>query len=182
MITGQDALCCLLDAVVASAADASAEPFDHVYPTSAMTWPYCDHDAVIGRVESISTNPPPNRQYQVAENPQTTGTVRYHRFDLHVIRCGPPIPDEHSTQCLGDIYGDCTSPADHSTLAGHHRALDLETERLFAELLDRWCDCLVAGSSGAEYSKTRPRWIEQAVIMNQGRFSAMAFQVGTLLA
>lgn len=183
-ISGQDALCCLISAAEQSAAAAvpPAEPFDHAYPTSAMTWPYCNHSAVIGRVKSISTAPPPNRDYLVAENPQTTGTVRYHRFDLSVIRCGPPSPDPETTTCLGDVYGDCTSPANHETLAGHHRAIDLEVERLIGNLLDLWCDCLVAASTGAEYSKTRPRWIEEAVVTSQGRFTAIEFKIGTLLA
>lgn len=182
MISGHDALCCLINAAVQSAADAGAEPFDHAYPTSTMTWPYCNHSAVIGRVASITTNPPPNRGYTVSEDPQTTGTVNYHRFDLSVIRCGPPSPDPKTTTCLGDLYGDCSSPADHTTLAGHSRALDLEVERLFGNLLDLWCDCLTNLSVGAEYSKSRPRWIDQAVITSEGRFSAIEFEIGTLLA
>lgn len=186
MISGHDALCCLMASAVESATDAAATPeepggFDHVYPSSAMTWPYCDHHAVVGRVASISTQPPPQGQVTDVprEDPHTTGTIRFHRFDLHVVRCGPPSPDSDSTRCLGDLYGDCDSPPNHHTLAGHHLAVDLETERLMSEILERWCDCLVARNEG--YSRTRPRWIEEATIQNEGRFTAIALRVGTLL-
>lgn len=179
MISGHDALCCLLSSVTASAADASAEPFDHTYPSSSLTWPYCTHHAVVGRVAGRSTEPPPNRNMLPAEDPNTTGTVRYTRFDLHVVRCGPPSPDPESTTCLGDLYGDCSSPANHETLAGHHRAIDLEAERLISELLQRWCDCLVERNEG--YSRSAPRWLEEALVVSEGRFSAITMRVGTLL-
>lgn len=183
-ISAIDALCCAISSVQLSAANADAEPFDHAYPTSAMTWPYCSHSAVIGRLAGISNVPPPNRDYLVAENPQTTGTIRYHRFDISVIRCGPPSPDENSTKCLGDLYGDCSSPANHETLAGHERSVDLEVERLMGDMLDLWCDCLVdlPEAQGGRYSKTRPRWIESASVTSQGRFTAIEFKIGTLLA
>lgn len=179
MTASRDALCCLLDAVADSAAAAGAEPFEHKYPSAALTWPYCDHHAVLGRSLPPTTLPPPNSGEPAKDDPQTTGRIYYHRFDLHVVRCGPPSPVDGGS-CLADLYGDCSSPAGHTTLAGHERAVDAETTRLFDELLERWCDCMTASITG--YARHAPRWIEpNAVLTTSGRFTALQLQVGTLL-
>lgn len=177
MTATRDALCCAFTAVTESAADAGAEPFEHVYPSAAMTWPYCDHHFVTGRSLPPTTLPPPGSELLPSDDPQTTGRIYFHRFELDVGRCGPPAP---TTGCLGDLYGDCASPAGHSTLAGHEAAVDTEISRLFDELLDRWCDCMTATIPG--YAKHAPRWIESnTTIETQGRFSVIRFQIGTRL-
>lgn len=179
MTTARDALCCLFDAVSQSAADAGAEPFRHIYPSAALTYPYCSHHALVGRSLPPTVIPPPDGITPMSNDPQTVGRVYYHRFELHVVRCGPPMPDE-STQCLGTLYGDCDSPAGHGTLAGHELAVTEETERLTAELLDRWCECLRA--TIPYYGAHAPRWIEPtSALITTGRFTALQLTVGTRL-
>lgn len=186
MTRSRDALCCLISAVQDSAAQDDpdnpgnpiAEPFEHAYPSSSLTWPYCEHHFVTGRSLPPTTLPPQNALGILpADDPQTTGRILYNRFDLDIGRCGPPAADEG---CLGSLYGDCTSPAGHDTLAGHERAVDEEMNRLVSELLDRWCDCMVANIAG--YPRHAPRWMEPtATIETQGRFTVIRLQVGTRL-
>ena len=185
-ITGHQALCCLMSSIQESAVgddpdNPVAEAFDHVYPSSALTWPYCQHHAIVGRALPPSTEPPALSPVTDVprEDAKTTGVIRFHRFEVDVIRCGPPSPDLENPQCLGDLYGDCASPANHETLAGHHLAVDQELDRLVDELLGRWCDCLVA--LGLGYSRMAPRWIDEISITNEGRFTGTRFRVGTLL-
>lgn len=177
MTITSDALCCLFQAVADSAAAAEADPFEHAYPSAAMTWPYCDHHAITGRALPPSTLPPPNLNMPPADDPNTTGRIWWHRFELAVIRCGPPAPT--NSTCVAGLYGDCTTSAGHSTIAGHYQAVDLEMNRLTTELLVRWCDCLVASVDG--YPRHAPRWIETSAMTTQGRFTALEFTVGTRL-
>lgn len=180
MTKTQDALCCALTAVADSAADAGADPFKHQYPSMALTWPYCGHHFITGRALPPSTLPPPDGVTAPASDVRTTGVVLYHRFAVDVGRCGPPMP-ESADQCLGDLYGDCSSPAGHTTLAGHHRAVDAELDRLMSEFLERWCDCLTATIAG--YPRHAPRWIEHdlSTVETQGRFTVIRLQIGTRL-
>lgn len=171
-VTPTAALCCLLDAVTESAADAGAGafPFDHVYSSAAGTWPYCPHDAVVGRVLAPSTEPP--------DPLEAPTTVWFDGFEVAVIRCGPPFPD--SEACLGSLYGSCASPPGAADLSGHHAAVAAEMYRLRSELLGRWCDCLTGIVDGG-YSSTRPRWFRSIELRTEGRFTATVFTVATLL-
>lgn len=168
-VTPIDALCCLLDAVVASADDAGAAPFDHVYTSAAGTWPYCNHDAVVGRVLAPSTEPPDPLELPT--------NLWYDVLEVAVIRCGPPAPTAEG--CLSTLYGSCASVAGAADLSGHQAAVAAELYRLRSELLGRWCDCLTAAPGG--YSSTQPRWFRSIEVRNEGRFSASVFTVSTLL-
>lgn len=176
-----DALCCLISAVAASAADADAPEYQHQYPTANMTLPYCPHDSVIAKSLGRSTTPPPGTGMLPAEHPQTTGLVQYHRFHVASARPAPGSPD--GTACLAELYGDCSSPADVSTLAGHEKFTIAESERLERELMQRWCDCLMAkaAADGHLYSRAWPRWIETSTKSTDGRFTVVAFIVAAQL-
>lgn len=176
------ALCCLIGAVDTSNTNAAGVPFDHKYPSAALTWPYCTHHAIVARIASKTTEPPPTETSGTADM-RAAGRVWYHRFELDVVRCGPPAPT--TGECLDDLYGDCDSDANHDTLAGHQRAIVAEAERLHAELLDLWCQCLRTlpppGGTTPIYSAGNPRWIESVTTSNEGRFTAIRFRVGALL-
>lgn len=170
-VSPTDALCCLLDAVVASAAAASAAPFDHVYSSAAGTWPYCTHSAVVGRVLAPSTEPP--------DPLEAPTSVWYDGFEVAVVRCGPPFPDLEGA-CLSTLYGSCESEPGAHDLSGHHALVAGELYRLRAELLERWCLCLTSVEGGG-YSSTRPRWFRSIEVRTEGRFTASVFTVATLL-
>jgi hypothetical protein len=181
-VTRRQALCCLLDSVEAvRAADpvlgVEEHEYRHRYPSTELTWPYCQHDAVVGRAIEPTTVPPAYLQLPESNDPQTTGRVWFDRFEIDVVRCGPPAPTGDG--CLGDLYGDCSSPPSHGTLAGHHELLEIELEALRAQLLDRWCSCLV--DLGAGYARHAPRWIETLARVTGGRFTANRIIVGTRL-
>lgn len=170
-VTPQAALCCLLDAVVESAADAGAAPFDHVYASAAGTWPYCTHAAVVGRVLAPTTEPP--------DPLEAPTSVWYDVLEVAAVRCGPPFPDVDGA-CLAALYGSCDSAPGALDLSGHHAAVVEELYRLRLELLERWCSCLTSIVGGG-YSSTRPRWIRSLELRTEGRFTAAVFTVATLL-
>ena len=176
-VTRQQALCCLIAAAEATAAGNSLDPFDHAYPSTSLTWPYCTHSAVVARAIAPTNIPPAHLQLPQAADPNTTGVIWFDRFEIDVVRCGPPAPDDGS--CLADLYGSCASPVDHSTLAGHHAAVEVELDALRSELLGRWCDCLVALDAG--YGRHAPRWFESISVVTGGRFTAVRLIVGTRL-
>lgn len=181
MIDPHTALCCLISSAAASAT-AAGVPFVHAYPTAALTWPYCTHDAVIGRHVGQDPNPPPSLTGEPpAFDAPTNARVAFDVFDLTVLRCGPPYPEirEGAVACPSGFYGDCSSPVDNTTLAGHHALVAAETERLRSELLERWCSCLVLLDAG--YSRTRPRWVDSVTVENEGRFTGVTFRVAGLL-
>lgn len=181
VIDPHDALCCLISSIEQSATDAGADPFTHGYPSASLTPPYCDHDAIVARNLGASTEPPPAlADLGPAEDIRADGVKWWHRFEAIVVRCGPPWPDTDG--CLGDLYGDCTSPADHQTLAGHERALMAEAERLRSELLAYWCDCLVDATPGPgpRYRRSARRWFDDITLESgEGRFSFIRIRVGT---
>jgi hypothetical protein len=184
MIDPPDALCCLIGAAAQAAEDHGAAPFDHRYPTATMTWPYCAHHAVIGRALPPTTLPPPGYEPGVPQDLPGVVTVLYHRFEVAVVRCGPPAPELAPGQCLGALYGDCDSEPGHDTLAGHERAVTAEREWLTAGLLDLWCACLAGvdpGTGRPRYPAHAPRWIESVTVETGGRFTATTFTVATRL-
>ena len=174
-----EALCCLMNAVAESAAAAAAEPFSHIYPSAAMTWPYCDHHAVVGRQLADSVEPPPGPAGDLpAWDARTGDRVAYSVFEVHVIRYGPPAPDPNSPGLCG-LYGACGDPAGSDSIAGHYALVQDERARLQAELLERWCACLL--TTVDNYSKSWPSWIEQISTQSAGRFTSTEFIVHALL-
>lgn len=174
-ITFQEATCCLITAVAASAADAGAPEYQHQFPSVANRPPYCAHDAITATYLGRTTDPPPGD----VPSDLHPDRVWYWRFEVKSHRCGPPAPDDVS-KCVAGIYGDCSSPADGETIAGHHALVMAETERLQRELLDRWCTCLQA-VPGGNYSASRPRWFVDGRVSNEGRFSTITFEVNALI-
>lgn len=169
-ITFAQAACCLVNAVHESAVDAGAPPFQHRYLSVASTWPYCPHDSVVANWKGQTTIGPPGTRFAEDDDARGGDRVWYDQFELHVIRCGPAVPED-SAECLAGLYGDCATAAPN-TLTGHHNLVTAEAERLTGELLDRWCDCLV--STDGLYSRAWPRWISTPPeIRTQGRFSAI---------
>lgn len=175
-ITFQQATCCLITAVVASAAEAGAPGYEHQFPSVANRPPYCPHDAVTATYLGRTTEPPPG------ELPADDGSDRvwYWRFEVKSHRAQPaPHPDKPS-ECLAGLYGDCASPADATTIAGHHAVVMAEVERLERELLNRWCECLQAIPGGG-YSASRPRWFVAGDVTSEGRFTTARFEVNALI-
>lgn len=181
LVPQNQALCCLMTAVTNITAAAGAPEFTHKYTSTALTWPYCGDHSLVGRSLGPSPIPPPaSFQLLPHEDPQTDREITYHRFELDLVRCGPPFPEDPST-CLGDLYGSCTDEPWADTLSGHQRGLSEEADRIQAQLIPEWCLCLTA-SAPVLFPASNPLWMEElSILQPEGRYAAVRVKVGALL-